>query len=142
MTVMHIRQLLTNEVDEILNIWKNDKMIDLNSYDDSTEQITCFIKRNNYLCLGVFEGTCLVGCCLASEDGRRGYIYHFCIDKKHRRHGYGTALLKEIVSRISKKGIKKIHVNYFKNNDDAISFWNHCGFVERKELIMSTLTIF
>lgn len=140
---MQIRELLINEVNEILSIWKSDQTIDLNDYDDSNEQIANFIKRNNSFCLGAFnEEAELAGCCLASEDGRRGYIYHFCINNKYRRQGYGTALLKEVASRMKDKGIKKIHVNYFKTNDDAISFWNHCGFIERDELIMSTLTLF
>ena len=133
---MQIRELLINEVNEILSIWKSDQTIDLNDYDDSNEQIANFIKRNNSLCLGAFnEEAELAGCCLASEDGRRGYIYHTAVHPNYRKQGIGKALVDAALDSLLKLGINKVALVVFERNNAGNEFWEKMGFTSRNDLI-------
>ena len=138
---MIIRKLTKDDIQNMISAWKEEPSIDLNDIDDSEERLYIFLKKNSEYCLGIFIESQMIACALASDDARRGYIYHFYVDKNHRHKGYGTLLLNAIIEKMRKNQIQKIHINYFVDNIQAAYFWEKKGFVKRNELQMSTFVI-
>ncbi len=110
--------------------------MELNSVDDSREGFCRFVSRNPETCLGAFrEDGALLGLALASDDGRRGYLYHVTVAKSARGRGVGRALVTKVLDLFAARGLAKAGLLVFARNAKGISFWEHMGFVTRRDLL-------
>ena len=132
---MILRPLVHEDYDSVIALWKETPEMELNSVDDSREGFCRFVSRNPETCLGAFsEGGSLLGLVLASDDGRRGYLYHVTVAKIARGRGIGRALVARVLELFTARGLAKAGLLVFADNEKGISFWEHMGFVTRRDL--------
>ncbi len=113
----------------------------LNSLDDSRDGIEKFLKRNPDTCFVAEVDNKIIGSILASNDGRRGYIYHTAVSPQYQQHGIGSTLVDTAIDALKKLSINKIALVVFDKNDNGNAFWEKQGFTERNDLIYRNKTI-
>ena len=64
--------------------WKKIKGFGIRSIDDSREGVDRFLKRNPTTSVVAVKDGKIVGSILCGHDGRRGCLYHVCVDEKYR----------------------------------------------------------
>jgi N-acetylglutamate synthase len=140
MTNYAIALMTIEHYDEVYLLWRNTDGVGL-SNADSKENIVKFLKRNVGLSFIAIIDTTIVGSILGSHDGRRGYIHHLTVHENHRHNGIGKVLVENCLKRFKEIGLHKTHVFVFKNNENAIKFWEKINYSVRNDLVMMSLDI-
>ena len=81
------------DYDGIYALWKKIKGFGIRSIDDSKIGVERFLKRNPTTSVVAVEDGKIVGSILCGHDGRRGCLYHVCVDEAYRRRGIGKAMV-------------------------------------------------
>ncbi|HBM32724.1 MAG TPA: GNAT family N-acetyltransferase, partial [Lachnospiraceae bacterium] len=76
----------------------------------------------------------IVGSILCGHDGRRGCLYHVCVDEDYRRHGIGKRMVVFAMKALKEEKINKVSLIAFTENDIGNAFWNTIGWTERLDL--------
>ena len=118
-----IRVMTIDDYDEVYALWKKIKGFGIRSIDDSREGVDRFLRRNPTTSVVAEEDGHIVGSILCGHDGRRGCLYHVCVDETHRRRGIGRDMVVHAM-----RALKDEHIN----NGNA--FWNTIGWTERLDL--------
>ena len=117
------------------------------SWDEGTLTTDDMITLNECACVfqyaqTVFEGMKayttedgkIVGAILCGHDGRRGCLYHVCVDEAYRRRGIGKAMVVQSMEALKEEGISNVSLIAFTQNDIGNAFWNTIGWNERQDL--------
>ena len=86
---MTIRTMTIEDFEQVHALWMTIKGFGIRSIDDSKEGVERFLKRNPTTSVVAEIDNKIVGSILCGHDGRRGCLYHVCVDEKYRRHGFG-----------------------------------------------------
>lgn len=93
----------------------------------SAAQLEAFLARNpGFSQVATADGR-IVGAVLASFDGIRGMLYRAAVDRGHRRHGIGAALVEAVSARLRAAGAVRINLHVFASNTAAVGFWSAQG---------------
>ena len=129
-----IRVMTIEDYDQVYALWKKIKGFGIRSIDDSREGVERFLKRNPSTSVVAEEDGKIVGSILCGHDGRRGCLYHVCVDEAYRRHGIGRAMVVFAMKALQKEEINKVSLIAFTKNDIGNAFWNTIGWTEREDL--------
>ena len=55
----------------------------------------------------------IVGAILCGHDGRRGCLYHVCVDEAYRRRGIGRAMVVQSMEALKEEGISNVSLIAF-----------------------------
>ena len=129
-----IRHFTIKDYDEVYALWNRTPGVGLRSLDDSREGIERFILKNPNTNFVAVESGKLIGVTLSGHDGRRGYIYHTCVEEESRRRSIGRQLINEVIRAMKEEGITKLSLVCFAENEKGNNFWNSLGWSQRKDL--------
>lgn len=129
-----IRVMTIDDYDGVYALWKKIKGFGLRSIDDSREGVERFLRRNPSTSVVAVEDGRIVGSILCGHDGRRGCLYHVCVDEAYRRHGIGRAMVVFAMKALKAEEINKVSLIAFTKNDIGNAFWNTIGWTERLDL--------
>ena len=85
---MVIREMTMEDYEQVYCLWKKIRGFGIRSIDDSREGVKRFLKRNPTTSVVAEEDGRIVGSILCGHDGRRGCLYHVCVDEEHRRRAH------------------------------------------------------
>ena len=122
-----IRTMTIEDYDEVYRLWTKIRGFGLRSVDDSREGIKRFLSRNPSTSVVAWEDEKVVGSILCGHDGRRGCLYHVCVDEDYRRRGIGKAMGVYAMEELKKEQINKVGLIEFTRNDIGNAFWNTIG---------------
>ena len=88
-----VRIMTIDDYDGVYALWTKIRGFGLRSVDDSREGVERFLKRNPTTSVVAVEDGKVVGSILCGHDGRRGCLYHVCVDEDYRRRGIGRAMV-------------------------------------------------
>ena len=126
-----IRTMVIEDYEEVYSLWKKIQGFGIRSIDDSKEGVRKFLERNPNTSV---ENSKIVGAILCGHDGRRGCLYHVCVDEKYRRKGIGKAMVVAVMDALQKEGINHVSLIAFAQNDIGNTFWNTIGWKQRQDL--------
>ena len=129
-----IRTMTIEDYDEVYALWTKIRGFGLRSVDDSREGIARFLKRNPTTSVVAVEDGKVVGSILCGHDGRRGCLYHVCVDEDYRRRGIGKSMVVKAMEELEIEQINKVCLIAFTKNDVGNAFWNTIGWTERLDL--------
>lgn len=129
-----IRLLTIMDYEEIYHLWLRTPGMGLNSLDDSREGIKKFLEKNPATSFVAVEDAHIVGVILSGHDGRRGYLYHACVEEAYRRRCIGKELLGHVTEAMKAEKISKLSLVCFKDNAPGNSFWDREGWKLRRDL--------
>jgi len=101
---------------------------------DSRESTARYLQRNLGLSFVCEVDHQLVGSIMSGHDGRRGYLQHLVVHPTHRRKGIANALVESCLSELEKLGILKSHIDVFKTNTLASTYWESQGWKLRSDI--------
>ena len=130
---MKLRTMTIEDYDEVFALWTKIRGFGIRSIDDSNEGIEMFLKRNPSTSVVAEEDGKIVGSILCGHDGRRGCLYHVCVDEAHRRKGIGKAMVVRAMEALRAEKINKVTLIAFTDNDLGNAFWNTIGWTKREE---------
>lgn len=129
-----LRVMTIDDYDEVYALWKQIHGFGIRSVDDSREGIDIFLKRNPTTSVVAVEDGKIVGAILCGHDGRRGCLYHVCVDEKYRMRGIGKSMVVFAMEALKAEKINKVSLIAFTKNDIGNAFWNEIGWTKRHDL--------
>ena len=131
---MEIRSMMIDDYDGVYALWMSIKGFALRSLDDSREGVERFLKRNPGNSVVAIEDGKIVGSILCGHDGRRGCLYHVCVDPGYRMRGIGKSMVVFAMEALKKEKINKVSLIAFTKNDIGNAFWKEIGWTKREDL--------
>ena len=129
-----VRIMTIEGYEGVYALWKKIKGFGIRSIDDSKEGVARFLKRNPTTSVVAEKDGRIVGSILCGHDGRRGCLYHVCVDEDYRRHGIGKRMVVFAMKALKEEKINKVSLIAFTENDIGNAFWNTIGWTERLDL--------
>ena len=129
-----VRIMTIEDYEGVYALWKKIKGFGIRSIDDSKEGVARFLKRNPTTSVVAEKDGRIVGSILCGHDGRRGCLYHVCVDEDYRRHGIGNRMVVFAMKALKEEKINKVSLIAFTENDIGNAFWNTIGWTERLDL--------
>lgn len=121
------------DYERVVALWRRTEGVGLNE-SDTRRAIAVYLHRNPRLSFVAEQDGQIIGAVLCGHDGRRGYLHHLAVAKRHRRCGIGRHLVNACLAKLRQAGIPKCNIFIFANNTKGIKFWAHTGWGLRKEL--------
>ncbi len=140
MMAIELREFVMQDYDRVIELWRNSEGIGL-SAADAPERIQAYLERNPGSSFTAWDGDRLVGAVLCGHDGRRGYLHHLAVAPDYRGRGIGRQLASRCLQAMADLGIDKVHIVVFKNNKNALDFWQRTGWYTRDELKMLSIDL-
>jgi putative acetyltransferase len=128
-----VRPFRVKDCAAVIALWRRTEGVGLNE-SDTRRAITAFLRRNPRLSFVAEQGGRIIGAVLCGHDGRRGYLHHLAVSKRHRRRGIGRLLVNACLAKLRQAGIQKCNIFIFANNAAGMKFWAHTGWSLRTEL--------
>ena len=129
-----VRIMTIEDYEGVYALWKKIKGFGIRSIDDSKEGVARFLKRNPTTSVVAEKDGRIVGSILCGHDGRRGCLYHVCVDEDYRRHGIGKRMVVFAMKALKEEKINKVSLIAFTENDIGNAFWNTIGWTGRLDL--------
>ena len=129
-----VRIMTIEDYEGVYALWKKIKGFGIRSIDDSKEGVARFLKRNPTTSVVAEKDGRIVGSILCGHDGRRGCLYHVCVDEDYRRHGIGKRMVVFAMKALKEEKINKVSLIAFTENDIGNAFWNRIGWTRRLDL--------
>lgn len=124
---MHFRDYSPADYPELLALWEE---LDLTApeREDTPQIISKTLEMGGKLILLLYsdQGP-IIGSSWMTFDGRRIFLHHFGISKKHQRKGYGRLLAKESIKHIRNLGYQ-VKLEVHKENIAAKKLYEKEGF--------------
>lgn len=76
----------------------------------------------------------LIGAILCGHDGRRGCLYHVCVEEGFRKNGIGQRLVNACLEALKKEGINKVNLIAFQKNEIGNRFWRGLNWTFREDV--------
>lgn len=129
-----VRIMTIEDYDGVRDLWMKIKGFGIRSIDDSREGVAQFLKRNPTTSVVAVEDGKIVGSILCGHDGRRGCLYHVCVDEEYRMRGIGKSMVVKAMEALKAEHINKVSLIAFTQNDIGNAFWNEIGWTKREDL--------
>ena len=100
-----VRTMTIDDYEGIYELWMKIKGFAMRSIDDSKDGVESFLKRNPDISVVAVKDGKIVGAILCGHDGRRGCLYHVCVDPLYRKQGIGTAMVVFAMNALKKENI-------------------------------------
>ena len=129
-----VRTMNIDDYDEVSRLWHKIKGFSIRSIDDSREGVERFLQRNPETSVVAVEDSKIVGAILCGHDGRRGCMYHVCVDPEYRMRGIGKSMVVFAMNALKKENISKVSLIAFTKNEGGNTFWRCIGWTKREDL--------
>lgn len=123
-----IRSLVREDYDDLVTLWEESGLSYRPMGRDSKELLQKQIEENPDLYLGAFIDDKLIGCVLATFDGRKGWINRLAVSPGYRRLGIGQQLIDAAEKALKKRGSSVIGVLIFDTNTPSLSLFEKMGY--------------
>ncbi len=111
-----IRTFTIKDYDKVIDLWKKTPGVGLRSMDIKREGMLWFFVRNPNSNFVTVNQDKIIGAVLSGHDGRRGDIYHICVEKVHRQKSIGRQLMKYVTDAMKEEKITKLALVRFTKN--------------------------
>ena len=129
-----LRIMTIDDYEQVYALWRQIQGFGIRSIDDSREGIERFLRRNPDTSVVAVEDGKIVGAILCGHDGRRGCLYHVCVDEAYRMRGIGKSMVVFAMEALKREQISKVSLIAFMKNDMGNAFWNEIGWTKRQDL--------
>ena len=103
-----LRKMTIEDYENVSALWHKIKGFSIRSIDDSREGVERFLRRNPDTSVVAIEDGRVVGAILCGHDGRRGCLYHVCVDPEYRMRGIGKSMVVFCMNALKRENISKV----------------------------------
>lgn len=135
-----IRAIRSEDYEALIRFWESIDEIELDD-SEGKQDFEFFLRRNKGMSFLALDKEEVIGACLASHNGRRGFLDHLAVAPSHRRKGLGKMLVEKCLKVLQAEGIKRNYVFLFKENAEGRAFWEHIGWSQCDEYVMMSIQL-
>lgn len=132
--IFTIRKFELSDYDKVYHLWKTTPGMGLRQIPDSIEGIEKFVQRNPNTNFVVEAEEQIIGATLSGHDGRRGTLYHMCVNDNYRRRGIGKMLVQKVIEAMKAENITVLSLFCLADNEIGNGFWSRIGWTRRTDL--------
>ncbi len=136
-----LRVMTIDDYDQVYALWKTINGFGIRSVDDSREGVRTFLQRNPTTSVVAEADGQIVGSILCGHDGRRGCLYHVCVDAAYRRRGIGKYMVVAAMEALKKEKVNKVSLIAYTKNDSGNAFWKKIGWTKRQDVNYYNFTL-
>lgn len=129
-----IRAMKAEDYENVYKLWMKIQGFGIRTIDDSKAGVIKFLQRNPDTSVVCEKDEKIVGAILCGHDGRRGCLYHVCVDPDYRLRGIGKEMVIFAMEALHREGITKVSLIAFTQNDIGNAFWKEIGWTKREDL--------
>ena len=96
------------------------------SYSKTT--LRYFLTLASADCVVATDGIHIAGFVLSEENPPLAHIITLDVDQRQRRNGVGTALLQQLESNLTARGVRSVLLETAIDNEAAVAFWQRHGY--------------
>lgn len=134
------REIRSEDYEALIRFWESIDEIELDD-SEGKQDFEFFLRRNKGMSFLALDKEEVIGACLASHNGRRGFLDHLAVAPSHRRKGLGKMLVEKCLKVLQAEGIKRNYVFLFKENAEGRAFWEHIGWSQCDEYVMMSIQL-
>ena len=135
MSNITLREMKISDYVEVMQLLEETEGVVLREAD-SYDRTKLYLERNFKLNYVACSDEAIVGCIMAGDDGRRGYLQHLAVNFDYRRKGIARNLVNKTINELTLLSINKSHIFILKENDIAKVFWEKLGWRKRDDIDM------
>ena len=128
-----VRAFRIQDYDAVVGLWRRTEGVGLNE-SDTRPAIAAYLRHNPRFSFVAERNGRIVGAVLCGHDGRRGYLHHLAVARRHRQRGIGWQLVNACLAKLRQADIQKCNIFIFADNAAGMKFWTRTGWKLRKEL--------
>jgi len=129
-----IKPLNPADVRSVIRLWVSAGLSYKPQGRDSEMELNTQIKNDPDICQGAFFKGKLVGTCLGTDDGRRGWINRLAVDPRFRRSGLARKLIEHVEEALRKRGRRIICANIESWNNESLDLFRKSGYVVHDDI--------
>ncbi len=133
-----VRHLTQIEIPDMVAVWKAAGLDYKPRGRDSLKNLRRQRQTDHTFFLGAFSNGRMIGACLVSDDGRRGWINRLAVRPEARRKGVGTLLVTESERILRTKGFRLHCTHIAKDNKTSVLLFEKLGYHAEKEILYFT----
>ena len=138
---VEIREMVPSDYDAVVALWQATPGVLVRPVTDSREGIGRLLARTPGLSVVALDGDRVVGCALASHDGRRGFLQHVVVVPAVRGQGIAKAMVDACLAGLRNERLGWVHLDVAIENEAAMVFWQKAGWRRRDELTRLSLAL-
>ena len=133
-----IREICPEDYEALVAFWTRIDGIELDR-SETQESFQFFLTSNiGKSFLAICNGE-IVGACLASHNGRRGFLNHIAVTPSHRGKRLARILVERCLQMLQADGIRRTYAVLLKDNVGGQAFWEHMGWSRHDEYVMMSI---
>lgn len=133
--MIEIRVLLPEHYDHLVSLWEKAGLPFRPGGRDSREEICRQMEENPDFFLGAFLEGELVGCIIATFDGRKGWINRLAVLPEHRRQGIAQILITGAEDALRKRGAEVIGILIYEDNVPSLNLFQRMGYLVGEDIL-------
>ena len=125
---LQIRFLTRDDIPDLLALWSAAKLSIRPSGRDHADRLAAEVTDYPRNFLGAFAGGHLVGACVATWDGRRGWINRLAVHPQSRGRGVAQQLIAAGEAELKSRGAQVIAALVEPGNSPSLALFARCGY--------------
>lgn len=130
-----IKPLTIKDYPAMVTLWEKAGLPYKPKGRDSKKAIQKQMAENPDLFLGAFLNNELIGCIIATFDGRKGWINRVAVLPEYQRQGIGVQLVKAAEKVLKERGAHVIGVLIFDTNKLSLTLFQKVGYYISKDIL-------
>lgn len=133
--MIEIRLLSPDYYDHLISLWEKAGLSYRPKGRDSREEIARQMEKDPDFFLGAFLEGEMVGCIIATFDGRKGWINRLAVLPEHRRQGIAQMLITGAEDALRKRGAEVIGILIYEDNVASLNLFQRMGYLIGEDLV-------
>lgn len=129
-----VRRLGEEDLPAVYALWKAAGLPFHPSGRDSLERLASELDRTRNFLLGAFVHSRLIGCVLASDEGRKGWVNRLAVSPEYRRSGVAKLLVEACEEEFRSRGIGLVCALIEDWNAPSMALFDAAGYIRRDDI--------
>ena len=129
------RRLTAADYDAVLALWLQAGLPSVRPQGRDSRQAFARQLENGQIVLGLEEGGRLIGCVVATNDTRKGWINRLVVAPEHRRKGYARQLIRAAEAALRELGMTVIAAQIEDWNAPSLALFESEGYHAHQDVI-------
>jgi ribosomal protein S18 acetylase RimI-like enzyme len=132
---MEVRELSVDDRSATASLWSNAGLT--RPWNDPDSDFDRALEGPTSAVLGAFSAGQLAATVMVGHDGHRGWVYYLAVDPQQRRRGLGRRMMNEAEHWLRSRGAVKVNLMVRHSNADALSFYEHLGYIDADVAVLA-----
>jgi ribosomal protein S18 acetylase RimI-like enzyme len=133
--VAALRRLTEADYDAVLTLWLKAGLTSVRPAGRDSRQVFAKQLERGQIVLGLEESGQLIGCVVATNDTRKGWLNRLVVDPAHRRKGYARQLIHAAEAALRAQGMTVIAAQIEDWNTASLALFESEGYLAHRDVI-------